>query len=180
MLQPPYLLYEKEMIKNETAYYRVVECNRTAGDSDITKKNYEVMETRNDLNGDIGKQWLALYAVKYRGGTPILADSLLYQKDSSTVPDGYSTGIHEFGGKAATNLNNKKYLFRDNPPSLKVFFKTETKTVEQLAGTTGANKANGTGSIFGAGTAAMSGGIGLVIGALLGAMVMGRRKKKNN
>ena len=166
---------EKEMLKNETAYYRVVECNRTAGDSDITKKNYEIMETRNDLNGDIGTQWLALYAVKYKGGTPILADSLLYQKDDEIVPEGYSTGIHEFGGKAATNLNNKHYLFRDNPPSIKVFFKTETKTVEQLAGTTGANA---TGSIFGGGSVAMSGGVGLVVGALLGALVMGRRKKK--
>lgn len=162
---------EKVMLKNETAYYRVVECNRTEGDSDITRKNYETMGTRNDLNGDIGKQWLALYAVKYKSGTPILADSLLYQKESSTVPEGYSTGIHEFGGKAATNLNNKKYLFPDNPPSVKIFFKTETKTVEQLTGTA---------SIFGKGsrgTLALGGGVGLILGALLGGLFMGRRKK---
>ena len=160
---------EQIMVKNQTAYYKVVTCNRTEGDNKTTKKNYEAMGDSNDLNGDIGSQWLALYAVKYENGAPILADSLLYQKENSTVPSGYSTGIHEFGGKAATNLNNKNYLFRDKPPSIKVFFKTEKKTVKEITAT---------GSIFGVGSLAMGGGIGLVVGALLGALVMGRRKKK--
>ena len=160
---------EEVMVKNQTAYYKVVTCNRTEGDNKTTKKNYEAMGDSNDLNGDIGTQWLALYAVKYENGAPILADSLLYQKENSTVPSGYSTGIHEFGGKAATNLNNKNYLFRDEPPSIKVFFKTEKKTVKEITAT---------GSIFGVGSVAMGGGVGLVVGAILGALVMGRRKKK--
>ena len=169
---------EEIMVKNQTAYYQAVTCNRTAGDSKITKENYETMGDRTDLNGDIGTQWLALYAVKYEYGAPILADSLVYQRGDGKVPDGYSTGIHEFGGKAATNLNNKHYLFRDNPPSIKVFFKNEKKTVEQLTGAEGANNPAATGSVFSGSSLAMGGGVGLIIGAFLGALVMGRRKKK--
>ena len=55
---------QETMIKNQTAYYKVVRCNRTAGDDKISKKNYEAMGDSNDLNGDIGREWLALYAVK--------------------------------------------------------------------------------------------------------------------
>ncbi|MBQ7745181.1 MAG: hypothetical protein IJT85_06375, partial [Ruminococcus sp.] len=64
------------MIKNQTAYYKAVLCNRTAGSSDVEKKNYEILKDRNDLNGDVGQQWLSLYSVKYENGMPILADSL--------------------------------------------------------------------------------------------------------
>ncbi len=161
---------DKEMIKNETAYYRVVECNRTEGDSDVTKKNFKAMGTRNDLNGDIGKEWLSLYAVKYLGGAPILADSLLYRKDSDTVPNGYSTGIHDFGNMAACNLNNAKFLFPDKTPSIKVFYKIDTKTIKELTAT---------GSLFGVGYTILSGGVGLLAGILIGALFMGRRKKEN-
>ena len=172
---------EQIMIKNQTAYYKVVPCNRTAGDSKITKKNFETMGDSNDLNGDIGTQWLALYAAKYENGLPILADSLVYRNGDTTIPEGYNTGIHEFGGKAATNLNNKKYLFRDNPPAIKVFFKTEEKTVGQLTGaetTDQKGKATGTGSVFSGGSLAMGSGIGLIVGVFLGVAIMGRRKEK--
>jgi hypothetical protein len=167
---------EKVMIKNQTAYYKAVESNRKAGSDKISKENFEAMGTKNELNGDIGQQWLSLYAVKYLGGAPILADSLLYLKNSEEVPKGYSTGIHEFGATAATNLNNKQYLFVDDAPSIKVFFKIDTKTVTELT----SNNNSTTGSLFGVGsggTAVVSGGMGLIIGTLLGGLIVSRRKK---
>jgi hypothetical protein len=167
---------ERIMLKNQTAYYKVVKCNRTAGDSSITRENYEAMADNNDLNGDIGRQWLALYSVKYQNGTPILADSLLYQKNSDKVPKGYSNGIHMFGDKSddgytAFNLNYKHYLYNEDAPTIKVFFKNEKKTVRQLSGT---------GSLFGVGSLAI-GCFGLLAGALLGGIgvwFMARRKKE--
>ena len=160
------------MLKNQTAYYKVVRCNRTAGDSSITKKNFEVMGDANDLNGDIGKQWLSLYSVKYENGLPILADSLLYKLDGDRVPDGYTTGIHEFGRESdklpACDINSAKYLFPDKTPEIKVYFKRDTSI--QSAGAAG--------SLFTAGSFAIGGGVGLVVGALFGGLVMSRRKKK--
>ena len=165
------------MAKNQTVYYRVVRCNRKEGTTDIEKDNYRAMEDKADLNGDIGRQWLALYSVKYEYGSPILADSLLYKKGDESVPEGYSVGIHEFGAldennvASALNLNKKAYLFRDDPPSIKVFFKTESSNVKQLVG----SKA---GSIFSPGSLALGIGIGAVIGALIMGLIMRRRKVK--
>ncbi|MBO6108715.1 MAG: hypothetical protein J6P16_04850, partial [Eubacterium sp.] len=159
---------EQVMIKNQTAYYRVVKCNRTAGDSSITKKNFEVMGDANDLNGDIGTQWLSLYAVKYENDLPILADSLLYKLNGDGVPDGYSTGIHAFGSKPACNINSAKYLFPDKTPEIKVYFKRDTSV----------QRAGAAGSLFTPGSLAIGGGVGLVVGALFGGLVMSRRKKR--
>ncbi|WP_156922975.1 hypothetical protein [Eubacterium xylanophilum] len=155
------------VIKNQTAYYRAVKCNRTEGDSSITKKNFKAMGDTADLKGDIGREWLALYAVKYEKGTPILADSLLYKKNDKNLPSGYTIGIHEFGSDAACDLNKKAYIFADNAPSIKVFFKTEQKTVKQLTGA---------GSVFSAGSVALGGGIGFIIGGLFVGLMMRRKK----
>ena len=165
------------MAKNQTVYYRVVRCNRKEGTTDIEKDNYRAMEDKADLNGDIGRQWLALYSVQYKYGRPILADSRLYKKGDESVPEGYSVGIHEFGAldennvASVLNLNKKAYLFRDDPPSIKVFFKTEPSNVKQLVG----SKA---GSIFSPGSLALGIGIGAVIGALIMGLIMRRRKVK--
>ena len=162
---------QEVMLKNQTAYYRVVQCNRTAGDDKISKKNYEAMGTANDLNGDIGTQWLALYAVKYEDGSPILADSLKYQKGDGKLPDGYSTGIHEFGSKPATNLNNTDYLFVKDAPAIKVYF--------QRAKIAGAKSLTAEGSLFSGGAGiALGGGVGLVVGALVGGLIVAWRKKQ--
>lgn len=86
--------------------------------------------------------------------------------------NGYKTGIHEFGSKAALNLNRKSWLFPDNPPAIHVYYKTAAKTVKEMAAS---------GSIFSAGSLAMGFG-GLVIGGTLGALVMwmmSRRRRKD-
>ena len=159
---------EDVMIKNPTAYYKVVKCNRTAGDSDITKKNFEIMGDHNDLKGDIGKEWLSLYTVKNVKGDPILADSLLYKKGDSKLPSGYKTGIHEFGNDAACDFNKKGYLFVDNPPVIKVYFKQEERKDSQ--------KAAETGSVFSGGMFGMGIGFGVILGGLFAGLALKRKK----
>ena len=163
---------EKVMNKNQTAYYKVVKCNRNAGESNITKKNYETMGDHNDIKGDIGREWLSLYTVKNSEGFPILADSLLYKKDYKEVPSGYETGIHEFGSASACDLNKKAYIFPDNPPSIKVFFKNEIPEGKKKP----KSSDNTTGSIFSTSSLAIGVGSGIVFGGLFAALALRRRK----
>ncbi len=64
--------------------------------------------------------------MKYERSTPILADSLLVKlgNDSSSVPDGYSTGIHMFGEKNAYNLHDQKLIFSTNH-ELRIYYKQD-------------------------------------------------------
>lgn len=154
---------EKITLKNQSAYYKAVECNRTESD-----EFYKVLGTRADMNGDVGQQWLALYAVKNEAMDPILASSLKAVVDNTQIPAGYKTGIHMFGTDAAFNLNSI-YDWNNDAPSVFVYFKTDTEAVSP-ASTAGSN--------FTAGNLALSGVAGLGLGAALSAIVMGLNKKK--
>jgi hypothetical protein len=159
---------EKVVLKNNSAYYKVVECNRPSDD-----KNYEVLQNYADLNGDVGKQWLALYAVKFEGKAPILADSLKVVTGSTTVPDGYSTGIHMFGGTAVFDLNSEYYVFNKGADDIYVYFKTDDSVVVPSA-------ASVAGSNFSVGSVFLYGGVGAAIGAAIAVVVMlavGKKKE---
>ena len=153
---------EKVVLKNQSAYYKLVECSRTAND-----EYYSVLGTGSDLNGDVGKQWLALYAVKNEVMEPILASSLKVVVDNAQMPAGYETGIHMFGSDAAFNLNSSLYDWNNDAPSVYVYFQTD----DTAASTTGSN--------FTAGTLALSGGAGLAIGSIVTALVMKKKKKQD-
>ena len=140
---------EKIVLKNQSAYYKAVFCNRKPGD-----EYYKTVGNVADLNGDVGKQWLALYAESNENKNPILADSLKYVSVHK-IPSGYEKGIHMFGTDAAENLNNPLYVWNDTAPMVYVYFKTDDV------------KANPTGSNFTAGTLALS----VISGAALGAIV---------
>ena len=156
---------EKIVLKNQPAYYKAVTCNRTPSD--------EMWDTSGDcadLNGDVGKQWIALYAVKNEEMEPILADSLKAVVNSDTVPSGYKTGIHMFGSDAAFNMNNEMYVWNSSADKVFVYFKTREGITAATAG-----------SVFTGGQIALvaAGGFaaGLVIG-LLGMSIL--KKRKNN
>ncbi len=163
---------ETVMIKNQTAYYKVVLCNRKAGSSKVEENNYKILQDRNDLNGDVGTQWLSLYSVKYKNGTPILADSLKLKMGSGNMPEGYTTGIHRFGETNAFNLTSKYYCYNDPNDGTYVYFKNETSTVKDLTAS---------GSSFSGGSLA----IGAVAGVLVGGavtfliMMLVNKRKKN-
>ena len=162
---------ETIMIRNQTAYYKAVSCNRKQGSSDVEKKNFEILKDRNDLNGDVGKQWLSLYSVKYVNGAPILADSLKMQSGKSS-PNGYTTGVHRFGEKAAFNLTSLYYCYNDPNEGTYVYYKHDNAFVKDLTAT---------GSVFSGGSIALGAVIGLIAGGAVTAIIMtaaGKKKKK--
>ena len=151
---------EKVVLKNQSAYYKLVECNRTQND-----EFYSVLGNGADMNGDVGRQWLALYSVKKELMEPILASSLKVISDSSQMPAGYETGIHIFGSDAAFNLNSSLYDWNNDAPSVYVVFQTEDAA------------ASSAGTIFTVGTMALSGGTGLALGSVVTALFMKKKKK---
>ena len=167
---------EMEVIKNQSAYYKAVECNRTSGD-----EKYKNIGKFADMNGDVGKQWLALYAVKNEAMAPILADSLLVKVNETDLPAGYTTGIHMFGSDSAFNLNDSKYVWNANASKVFVYFNVDDKPVSTSTGAsvgTNTDSASVTGSVFTTGSLFLSGGIGLLLGAGIVALVFIAMKPK--
>ena len=167
---------EMEVIKNQSAYYKAVECNRTSGD-----EKYKNIGKFADMNGDVGKQWLALYAVKNEAMAPILADSLLAVVGNTDLPSGYTTGIHMFGSDSAFNLNDSKYVWNANASKVFVYFNVDDKPASTSTGTnadTTTDNASVTGSVFTTGSLFLSGGIGLLLGAGIVALVFIAMKPK--
>ena len=167
---------EMEVIKNQSAYYKAVECNRTSGD-----EKYKNIGKFADMNGDVGKQWLALYAVKNEAMTPILADSLLAVVGNTDLPSGYTTGIHMFGSDSAFNLNDSKYVWNANASKVFVYFNVDDKPASTSTGTnadTTTDNASVTGSVFTTGSLFLSGGLGLLLGAGIVALVFIAMKPK--
>ena len=160
---------ETVMVKNQTAYYKAVLCNRTAGSSAFEKKNYEILKDRNDLNGDVGMQWLSLYSVKYENGTPILADSLKVKLGKGDAPEGYTNGIHRFGEKDTFNLTSRLYCYNDPNDGTYVYFKNDTATVKDLTAT---------GSLFSGGSIALGALVGLIVGSAVTLFIVNNKKKK--
>ena len=168
------------VINNATAYYKVVECNRKPGSTKVEQQNYKILGTANDLNGDVGKQWLALYSVKYEQGKPILADSLKFVSGinvakPSALPAGYETGIHRFGEGAAFNLTSEFYCYNDKPNGTYVYYKNADKTVEEM---TGKNTAAIIGSLFSNGSLMIGAGAGVLVGAVTVVIIMTAARKR--
>lgn len=157
---------EKVVLKNQTAYYKAVTCNRTENDD-----FFNVLGTCSDMNGDVGRQWLALYAVKNELMEHVLASSLVakvFAKSGDVkIPDGYETGIHMFGSDAPFNLNSSLYDWANDAPGVYIYFKTESAS----ASTSGTN--------YSTGVLAITGGAGAVIGAVVTSLLI-KAKRKNS
>ena len=167
---------EKIVIKNQSAYYKAVECNRTSGD-----EKFKDIGNCADLNGDVGKQWLALYAVKNEAMAPIIADSLIAVINNTDLPAGYTTGIHMFGSDSAFNLNDSRYVWDGNASKVFVYFNVDDEVVSTSAGTNANNgSANSTvtGSVYTGGYLFLAGGIGLLLGAGIVALIFFAAKPK--
>ena len=152
----------KLFTRNDTAYYTVASTNRPKDHS-----QYESLQDYSDLNGDVGKEWLALYSAKLSGAEPILADSFKAVTGSTSIPEGYSKGIHMFGSSAAANLTDSRYTYNDKLNGIYVYYKTDAAAVSDE-----------TASVFSGNAMALVGaGCGLA-GAALGALVTVFVKKK--
>ncbi len=107
-------------------YYTAVKCNRAEQNmvTDATK----LLGDFGDLNGDVGRQWLALYTTKDRAaGNPITAD-LAVQYKSSSLPKDRDYALSMFGESVAQNLTNKKqgYTYADGKSGIYLFYNADS------------------------------------------------------
>ena len=158
------------------------------------------------MNGDVGKQWLALYTTKDKAaGEPITAD-LIAQKGSSKMPTDKNTGIRMFGKTDTVNIVSTEFGYNDKLDGLYTFGKTEKaddqSKVEPTSATTDSSTAESsaadssskaaakeesssedenkaTGSVVGTGTMALSCVVSAAVGALI-AFFLVRKKKGDN
>ena len=168
----------KEIKFDQYVYYDVVRCNRQAeeikkldlGDPQDGVDKYPKWGCgdANDLNGDYGKQWLALYTVKSeKKGNPILADSLKLQYGSSKQPEGTTKKLHFFCYDFAMNIADQAYCFNDKKGGIYFFWDEDTKAF-----------ASNTASTFSGGMLALTGIGGLALGILGTSVVMMLKRKK--
>ena len=160
---------EKLVKQNQAAYYEAVKCNRKEND-----KNFEALDYCADMNGDVGQQWLALYACRnYQEMQPILADSFRVVVGSNDIPAGYDNrGIHMFGSDSAFNLNSKLYDWNQSAKSVFVYFKVDETAPVGEAATAG--------SAFSTGRVAVAAICGVGLGALVTALAMTAVNKKKS
>ena len=162
---------EKVVLKNQAAYYKAAECNRTEAD-----EMFKSLGNCADMNGDVGQQWLALYVAKNELMEPIIASSLKAVVGSAEIPAGYETGVHMFGTEAAFNLNNSHYDWNNDAPMTYIYFKTD-ENAPSTAGSAFMPTVAGINSLS-IGIIILAAGGGLIIGAVLTAVSMNTRKKK--
>ncbi|MBR3296525.1 MAG: hypothetical protein IKI65_01650, partial [Firmicutes bacterium] len=148
--------------RNDTAYYRAVLTNRPE-----SHDQYKFLNNYADLNGDAGKEWLALYCAQQDGGEPILADSFQVVTGSTSMPEGYTKGIHMFGSAAAANLTDSRYSYNDDLNGIYVYYKTEAAAPPAE-----------TASVFSGNAIALVGAGSAVIGGALGALAVVLTDKK--
>lgn len=195
---PRKIVHESSDEKGRSVYtvYDVTFCNR----EDQGFGN-ETLGSYGDMNGDVGKQWLALYTTKDKAaGDPITAN-IIAQKGSSKMPADKATGIKLFGKTDTVNLVSEDYCYNDKHKGLYIFSGTnKTVKAENTAAKTDSstpaadsssqaaassedassrsdNKAAG--SVVGTGTMALSCVGSASIGALIVFFIL-RRKKGDN
>ncbi len=102
-------------------YYTAVKCNRE--EAQMVTDSTKLLEDYGDLNGDVGRQWVALYTTKdTAAGDPITAN-MLVQYEKSDVPED-RIALSMFGESVAQNLTNKKagYTYADGKKGIYLFY----------------------------------------------------------
>ena len=154
----------KQKLKlNAYAFYDAVECNRTKKSED-----WENLKTYGDLNGDVGRQWIALYTTKNPEiGEPILASSLKTVVGKTDLPAGYEEGLKLSGAKAFLNLTDDHYTYNNETGGIYLYWQRPAST-----------SIGGQASAMNSGTLAIAAGGGFFAGGALGMCVMSIVKKK--
>ena len=145
-------------------YYTAVKCNRE--EAQMVNDNNKLLEDFGDLNGDVGRQWVALYTTKdSSAGDPITTDFDV-QYGNSDVPDD-STPLSMFCESTAQNLTNEKagYTYADSKNGVYLFYNADSNAYA--------------GSVFSSGTYALIAGASLIVAAAISYLVgLGIKKKK--
>ncbi len=105
-------------------YYKAVECNRAA--QNMVDGSNKILGDLGDLNGDVGKQWVALYTTTdSAAGDPITTDFKVQYKDTNVPGD--RTPLSIFCESVAQNLTNNKsgYTYADSKGGIYLFYGTD-------------------------------------------------------
>ena len=106
-------------------YYTAVKCNRAEAGF-VTDAN-KLLEDYGDINGDVGRQWVALYTSHDKAaGDPITTVPVVQYK-SSDIPKGSSNALSMFGENAAQNLTNRQlgYTYADGMGGIYMFYNVD-------------------------------------------------------
>ncbi len=107
-------------------YYDAVKCNRV--DAGMVTDATKLLGDYGDINGDVGRQWVALYTTKDKAaGDPIMTGGLQVQYESSSIPKESSTALSMFGENVAQNLTNKQlgYTYADGKSGIYLFYNVD-------------------------------------------------------
>ncbi len=141
-------------------YYTAVKCNRQ--DVGMVTDKTEILKDFGDLNGDVGRQWVALYTTKDRAaGYPLTADFTV-QYENTNIP-GKKTALSMFGENAVQNLTNSKlgYTYSDSRNGIYMFYAADTSAYA------GSAFSSATYALFGGGTVAVLAAVAAVITKLI-------------
>ena len=106
-------------------YYNPVKCNRI--EKNMVTDSNKLLEDYGDLNGDVGKQWVALYTTTDKAAGDPITTKLLVQYEDSNIPND-TIALSMFGESVAQNLTNKKsgYTYSDGKNGIYLFYGTDT------------------------------------------------------
>ena len=113
--------------KKVYTYYKAVKCNRQ--EQGMVTSASEILGDIGDLNGDVGKQWVALYTTTDKAaGNPITIDFAV-QYNNTNIPDD-KTALSMFGESSVQNLTNEQagYTYDDSKDGIYVFYATDSNT----------------------------------------------------
>ena len=168
---------QKKVIDFKTyEYYSAVKCNRPdvgeIGDWNDGVSDYDSTEHYcydiADLNADMGQEWIALYTVKSSNkGNPILADSLTLQYGSKDMPKGCSKKLHLFTYANAVDLGDTAWAYNNDKKGVYFFWDEDTSAF-----------AAETASAFSGGQLALAGIGGLLLGIAGAALVLNKKRRK--
>ena len=149
---PAYMVDESTDENDEKVftYYSAVKCNRI--DAGFVTESTEILKDFGDLNGDVGRQWVALYTTKDKAaGNPLTTDFKV-QYENSTIPDD-RTPLSIFCEESAQNLTDKRagFTYADGKNGIYMFFGTDANAYA--------------GSVFTNGSTALLGGVTVILTA---------------
>ena len=139
--------------KKVYTYYSAVKCNRVA--QGMVTDASKILGDLGDLNGDVGRQWVALYTTTDKAaGNPITTD-ITVQYNDTNLPNDDSTALSIFCESSAQNLTNEQagYTYADDKDGIYLFYGTDSNAFAA--------------SIFTDGNYVLVGGISALVAAVI-------------
>ena len=112
--------------EKDYTYYTAAKCNRA--DAGMVSDAAKLLGDYGDINGDVGRQWVALYTTHDKAaGDPIVTTGLKVQYESSTIPKDSTNVLSMFGENAARNLTNEQlgYTYADDKDGIYMFYNVD-------------------------------------------------------